>query len=148
MRPPNLVPLLDVMFVILLFLMLVADFGPRAHEPLHLPQATVTRDCWSGMRGTPLPVNIHHRDDRACPSRPCRVEEHWLITIHGRECTDPTYLRTVIVQELARAHPRSLSVEIRSDAAAPSGFAQRAVDACARLGIPKVYLAARRPTRY
>jgi hypothetical protein len=156
MRPPcpNLVPLLDVMFVVLFFLMLVTDLDPRSQEALRLPEATQFRECWSSARGTPLAINVHHRDDRACGpyahARPCGIDEHWWITVDGRECTDPAYLRTVLVQEIVRGNlggsfPRNRRVDLRSDASAPSGLAQRAMNACALLGIERVHAAARRP---
>lgn len=157
MRAPNLIPLLDVMIVILLFLMLVADFGPREREPLDLPDAFSIRDCTKGERGTPLTINVHHRDDRACSpyaqGEPCGIDEHWQITINGRECTNPTYLRTVLVQEAPRGDlggyfPRNRRIILRADAVAPTGMAQRAMNACARLGFQHVHVAAARPVSH
>ena len=145
---PNLVPLLDVMFMLLLFFMLGADFGKREQEPMNLPKARSIRECTSGWYGRSLTINAHHRDDRAC-SGPCRIEEHWLLTINGRECTDPLALRGTIAAESAEMQRGSIlgrRIIIRSDAGAPAWLPQRALYACAALGFQRIYIAAdRRP---
>jgi biopolymer transport protein ExbD len=141
---PNVVPLLDVMFVLLLFFMLVVDFEGRQQEPMTLPTARSILE--SREWGRPLTINAHHRDDRSCYGR-CALEEHWMLTVNGRDCSDPPMLRTTLVQEAAlrRTEPvRDRRIIIRADGSAPYGLAQQAMAACAALGFKKVYVAASR----
>ena len=147
-RPaPPLVPLLDVLFVLLLFLLLVADFGPRTQEPMLLPKAQCGNLCSMGAPPTVFTLNVHHRDDRTCPpharGRRCEEEGHWTMSIGGIECRDARTLRRVIARE-ASAHANRTTfmneqrVILRSDANAPCGLAQAAMDVCAGMGFHKV----------
>ena len=145
---PNLAPLLDVMFVLLLFLMLGVDFTGRVQEPLTLPEARSIRECKEMCCVDRLTINAHHRDDRAC-SGLCRVDEHWMLSVKGRDCTDPPVLRSMLVSEAVKGRRcgllRDRRIIVRSDAGAPSWLPQRAMNACAMLGFQRVYVAARRP---
>ena len=144
---PNLVPLLDVMFMLLLFFMLGADFGRRDQEPMELPRARCIKENCCRENRNPLTINAHHRDDRAC-SGPCRIEEHWLLTVNGRDCTDPATLRGTLAVESAgfqRGPILERQVLIRADAGAPAWLPQRAMNACAALGFQRVNVAVNRP---
>jgi biopolymer transport protein ExbD len=135
------------MFMLLLFFMLGADFGRREQEPLTLPQARAITDCTKYLRGRALTINAHHRDDRAC-SGPCRIEEHWLLTVNGRDCTDPMTLRGTIAVEsagLQRGPIQERRIILRADAGAPVWLPQRALNACAALGFQRVHIASTYP---
>jgi biopolymer transport protein ExbD len=149
---PPIVPLLDVLFVLLLFLMLNVDLGPREHEPILVPKARNTIDCTKGLTPTCLTVNVHHRDDRTCPShardRRCEEEGHWTVSVHGSDCSDPhdleNALRRVAGKYSYRINPvTEQRVIVRSDANAPYGLAQQAIDTCTRLGFRKIDVATR-----
>jgi biopolymer transport protein ExbD len=145
--------------VLLLFLMLGADFSPRDQEPLLLPQAAAIRECESYMRLLPPPVtiNVHHRDDRTCPPHVrdarCEEEGHWTITLNGNSCTRPEILagRLAWAASAGPQAPERMTdrrVVVRCDANAPSGLAQGVLDVCARMGFDRVRVAARRPVRH
>jgi hypothetical protein len=126
--------------------MLGADFEGRRQEPMTLPKARNLRECKEQLYYRALTINAHHRDDRAC-SGPCRIEEHWLLTVNGRECTDPLALRGTIAAESAELQRGPIierRIIIRSDAGAPWWLPQRAMNACGDLGFQRVYVAASR----
>ncbi len=143
---PNLVPLLDVMFMLLLFFMMGPGYDQRL-QPVTLPEARMVIECTKGMRGEPLTINAHHRVDRAC-SGLCRDDEHWMLSVMGRDCTDPLILRSMVAIESAEQQYGPIGgrrIIIRSDAGAPTWLPQRAMNACAMLGFQRVHVAARYP---
>src|SRR5215467_1546861 len=78
---PNLIPMIDIMFLLLLFFMLGADMGHRELEDLMLPHAkSIKEDKEAKGEQERLTINVHHRDVR-CPAydseRPCRDRSHW-----------------------------------------------------------------------
>ncbi|HVE39540.1 MAG TPA: biopolymer transporter ExbD [Planctomycetota bacterium] len=140
---PPIVPLLDVLFVLLLFLML-NDLGPREQEPMRLPKAHQIRVCWGHEYSRRLSINVHHRDDRTCPpnahGRRCEEEGHWTVSVHGIDCSDPRVLAEVLAR---KASPADTRMVIRSDDRAPYGLAKQAIDVCARMGFQRIPIAAR-----
>jgi hypothetical protein len=150
---PNLVPLLDVMFVLLLFILIGNDFGIRELEEVRLADARSMPECKeSRVRPRPLIINAYHRTDWHCDDYPlrrlCRSADHWRLDVLGRDCTTPAALDAVLQDRKTWRHGRSFSarrVEIRPDAEAPAGLAQLALAGCARQGIYEIDVAARRP---
>jgi biopolymer transport protein ExbD len=155
---PNLIPMIDIMFLLLLFFMLGADMGQRELEEVSLPKAVEATVDPTWNVDDRLTINAHHRLDVSC--RPyghrevCRQNDHWKLAIKGRDCTEPQQLAAVLHQETASSRKadvqgRTVSdrrVMIRSDASAPYGLAQRAMNACAEQGIYRVEVGAAKPT--
>jgi biopolymer transport protein ExbD len=158
---PNLIPMIDIMFLLLLFFMLGADMGQRALEEVRLPRAdSAAAEPPTTGPDPRLTINAHHRQDAACPAyaqnTTCRDNSHWRLAVKGRDCTDPESLAAVLKTETASsrhvdAGGRSISerrIMIRADAAAPYALAQRAMNACAEQGIYRIEVgAARLPAR-
>jgi biopolymer transport protein ExbD len=149
---PNLIPMIDIMFLLLLFFMLGADMGQRELEPVQLPKADeAMKDVQMKDR---LTINAHHRNEVTCADygrqKVCRDESHWKLGVKGKDCTDPKVLAAVIEKDSASfrhvdAEGRTLSerrVMIRADGAAPFALAQRAMNVCAGQGIYKVEVGA------
>src|SRR5262249_25976883 len=139
---PNLIPMIDIMFLLLLFFMLGADMGHRDLESVRLPQASQAGP--DPNKEDRLTINVHHRPQVRCAAydqqRICRDEAHWNLTFRGEDCTDAKKLSTTLVRtEDIRIRPLTESrVMIRADGAAPFGLAQRAMNVCAQNGIYKV----------
>jgi biopolymer transport protein ExbD len=151
---PNLIPMIDIMFLLLLFFMLGADMGHRELEDVQLPRAdNVTVDS----NDERLVINAHHRNDARCSALDrrdvCRDYSHWKLAIKAKDVTDPAELAATLQSETASSRHvdpqgRSISdrkVMIRSDAAAPYALAQRAMNACAEQGIYRIEVGAARP---
>lgn len=148
---PNLIPMIDIMFLLLLFFMLGADMGHRELEDVVLPKSAQAVEDKQTDR---LTINAHHRSDVACGAygrrETCRDTAHWKIAIKGKDCTDPATLAAELQKETAAsrkidANGRSLSdrkVMIRSDGAAPYALAQRAMNVCAEQGIFRIEVGA------
>src|SRR5262249_29000607 len=138
---PNLIPMIDIMFLLLLFFMLGADMGHRELEDVRLPQSTqAVRDPNPGR----VTINAHHKGETDCAAyarrETCREASHWQIVIKGKDCSDPATLAAELQKETAAFRRvddqgRSISdrrVMIRSDGAAPYALAQRAMNVCAQ----------------
>ena len=140
---PNLIPMIDIMFLLLLFFMLGSDMGHRELEDVRLPQATQAIED----RGTDrLTINAHHNDQVSCASNKsskiCRSEGHWKIAFRGEDCTEPAKLASALARTDGGPTRR---VMIRADAGAPFGLPQRAMNVCAKEGIYKVEVGAAMP---
>jgi len=154
---PNLIPMTDIMFLLLLFFMLGADMGQRELEEVSLPKADQAGIDPNPGPDNRLTINAHHRLDVSC--RPyshqevCRQNDHWKLAIKGQDCTEPQKLAAVLQQETASSRKadvqgRTVSdrrVMIRSDASAPYALAQRAMNVCAEQGIYRIEVGAAKP---
>ena len=85
---PNLIPMIDIMFLLLLFFMLGADMGQREIEEVLLPKATsVKKDDETKDKIPRLTVNVFHRYSNEVVCTPfakgqvCLEEAHWRVGI-------------------------------------------------------------------
>lgn len=153
---PNLVPMVDIVFLILLFFMLNADMSQRELEDVVLPTAeAVKEDKGETPKGT-LPrvnVNVYHSfDTEKCPyypkEQPCIEESHWAIGVKGIDY-NPETIKALLQKEadLERKDASNLQISerrvmIRADKAAIYGYVQKVMNACAEVGIYKVEIGA------
>src|SRR5438046_9604500 len=86
---PNVVPMIDIMFLLLLFFMLGADMSQRESVTLKLPQTDQIKPAPEVEADPITTVNVHHDSNLACPINDnggvCREPSHWLISIRGQE---------------------------------------------------------------
>ena len=161
---PNLIPMIDIMFLMLLFFMLGADMSQRDLEEVMLPQASEIKneDKDRGVEKRTT-VNVAHRLPRggfSCSVYEnhgiCREESHWLMAIRGKEYTQDTIAVQLKVEgdldkeELDPQTGKQLSkrfVMIRADQGAPYGFVQKVIEACAFAGIYKIEVGAAKPPK-
>ena len=161
---PNLIPMIDIMFLLLLFFMLGADMSQRelAGE-LVLPEAAqvpeTDKNKVEGVEYTT--INVHHEtpDGSPCPVNAnggiCREQGHWQWTIRGKNFNKDTLKEQLQIEaemnmELVEdpvAHKKlsARNVLIRADSAAPYGDIQKVIELCGTVGIYKVEVAAARP---
>src|SRR5262245_35089308 len=90
---PNLIPMIDLMFLLLLFITLRAGMRHRVLEEVVLPMAeSAIRDHAPEETLRRLTINASHKQEVACPTyrsrNVCRDEAHWEISFRGRNCTD------------------------------------------------------------
>ena len=135
---PNLVPMIDIMFLLLLFFMLSADMTQRELEDVELPKANTALED-PNKNDSRLIVNVHHGHagcaDYLSPAL-CHDLTHWHASIRNEDFT-PDQLMARMRQE-----PQDRKVMIRSDAKAPYGLPQRITLACAHAGITRVEVGA------
>ncbi len=158
---PNLIPMIDIMFLLLLFFMLGADMGHRELEEVTLPKASSIKEDKEdkGKKIDRLTINIYHRypTDLQCDvyaaGRVCRSPAHWRIGVRGIDCTEPAKLGAMLKGEADRfrtdAKAPAMSerrVMIRADASSPYGHIQDVMVLCARVGIYQIECGAARPS--
>ena len=154
---PNLIPMIDIMFLLLLFFMLGADMGHRELEDVRLPKAAQAKKENPNGSDHRLTINAYH-SETICSSyasqRVCRTDGHWKLALRGKDCTEPAALASALEKSTlwsvglrtCEAGPLSdRRVMIRADAGAPFGLAQRAMNVCASKGIYKIEVGASVP---
>lgn len=165
---PNLVPMIDIMFLLLLFFMLNANFDARATEELTPPRAKNAderkkdekSDAGSGSRVT---INIHHLTDKEmnCPNfkggKVCREDAHWLISVQGRrhKLTKEDLEKFLsVLRDLARPFREDKTTDnskservivVRADRQAPYGYIQKTYEQLALAGLYKVEVGVEKP---
>ena len=156
---PNLIPMIDIMFLLLLFFMLGADMGQRELEEVMLPKASSMKEDKENKEKdkNKLTINVYHRYEVKCQAylknQVCRDDSHWRTGIKGKDYSEPEKLGGYLKKEADATRggdPKNpqvseLKVQIRADASAPYGLAQRAMNTCAKAGIYKVEVGVARP---
>jgi len=89
---PNLVPMVDIMFLLLLFFMLGADMGQRELEEVKLPIANSTKeeksDDTDPSAAKRMTINVYHDFDHCSgyeATMLCADRSHWAIGIRGND---------------------------------------------------------------
>ncbi len=161
----NLIPMIDIMFLLLLFFMLGADMSQRELEDVVLPKADQVRDearerqVQEGGRTTVNIFHQHESDRFTCSAytggQVCRDMSHWLIAIRANYYSLDTIAAALDFE--AKLEPddeapptagKVLSkrhVMIRADENAPYGFIQKVIESCAAVGIYRIEVAAAKP---
>src|SRR5688572_18342997 len=119
---PNLIPMIDIMFLLLLFFMLGADMGHRELEQVRLPES---REATEDRPHDRLTINASHKEQAACPAyrdrKICRDEGHWEVVFRGKNCTEPDVLARALSETEGSVPLADRRVMIRADAGAPYG---------------------------
>ena len=159
----NLIPMVDIMFLLLLFFILGADMSQREQADLILPTASEIKEADKVKSEEPTTtVNVQHRPEGVgftCPiythGGQCRDMEHWMLVIRGRDYTldmlkpqleieANASMQTVMDPE-AGTFLSDRKVIIRADKAAPYGHVQRIIEACSQVKIYKIEVGAALP---
>ena len=158
---PNLIPMIDIMFLLLLFFMLGADMGKREHEEVLLPLADKVKEDDNQRSLDPeTTINIHHNIDVTCAVHEnggvCREDDHWKWAISGQ-----SYNKEDLAAELkilAELEPEAATdakggkqlsrrkALIRADRTAPYGHVQKVIELCGLAGIYKIQVGAAKPS--
>jgi biopolymer transport protein ExbD len=157
----NLIPMVDIMFLLLLFFILGADMSQREQADVVLPQADMVQEDKEKDTSEPTTtVNIQHRQESAsfnCPlnkmGQVCRDGEHWQIVIRGKEYTWESAEQQLKEEadldreydEEAKADLSNRKVIIRADRTASYGDVQRLIQLCSAAKIFKIEVAAAKP---
>ena len=160
---PNLIPMIDIMFLLLLFFMLSADMSQRELEEVVLPQANQVKENSNVKVENEVTtnINIHHSTPKGVSCAiyanggVCREPTHWLWAIRGHDYTAATIKDQLQVE--AQLHMETvkdvkaskilsaLKILIRADSGAPYGDVQKVIELCGSVGIYKVEVAAAKP---
>jgi biopolymer transport protein ExbD len=153
----NVIPLIDIMFLLLLFLMVGADMGQREWAELVLPQASHADASEPVSARDTRIVNVCGVGGGAASHDPrgLRDAAAWTYSMGGRDYTLDGLAAQLELEareraeagasgETARALSR-LTVLVRADRDAPYGMMQRLLTTCGELGIYRVEVAAAVP---
>ena len=166
----NMTPMIDCVFQLLIFFMLVTDISAVQLEAIRPPRAAEARPDDRPADGRVI-VNVAHRDDVGCPDfglydddpaskRICRHEGHWIYKLEGRAMNLGELARELAMRaEDLDSHGRSwrnpdsglsdLPLMIRADARAPYEAVARLLQVCGDpacgVKIWKVEIGARNP---
>jgi biopolymer transport protein ExbD len=159
---PNLIPMIDIMFLLLLFFMLNADMSQRELEEVTPPEARhSTKETKENTAPDRVTVNVHHDPNIDCAvyknAEVCRTEGHWRISVSGRSFTldvDGMKKLETVLYELAKSKmqnpsdPKAISertVMVRADRSAPFGYIQKVMEQTAKARMYKVEVGAGLP---
>jgi biopolymer transport protein ExbD len=139
---PNVVPLLDVMFLLMIFLMLGSDMSVRETAELTLPVADAAKETPVIRKDRVVTLNVVRRGSK-----------EWAYSMQGNEFgEDALPARLASVAQDAYEPPESdgrrlsaVTLSIRGDREAPYGAVQAALAACASAGIHRTEVAAAMP---
>jgi biopolymer transport protein ExbD len=139
----NLIPMIDIMFLLLLFFMLSADMTQRVAEDITLPIADKVKEDPKQKEGyETTTVNL--------------VTENgaWFVKIAGTAYPDWGHLRATL-DDLAKASPEpgnaaggffsSRAIMLRAEADAPYKEVQRLIQLCSAVGLYKIEVVAAKP---
>jgi biopolymer transport protein ExbD len=148
---PNLIPMVDIMFLLLLFLMLGSDMGQREFEDVILPIASAVQEDKDTHKEGVTTVNVYHKFNGVCENYKsggiCSERAHWSIGIRGQDYT-PSSIATQIKAEADMNRDKgnpTLSdrkVQIRADQSALYEYVQKVIEACALAGLYKIEIGA------
>lgn len=155
-QSPNLIPMIDIMFLLLLFFMLGADMAARETQEMLLPEAAKAKEI-DPTRDQTEPetiINIHHAPDGGvgCGKYDnkgvCRDKTHWKWTISGKSYEvqafkDQLKLLSDLALEdepdpIAKKKLSKRKILIRADRSAPYGDVQKVIEYCGQAGLYKV----------
>ena len=124
----NLTPLIDVVFLLLIFFMVSTTFTKESHLSLNLPEA-------SGEESTESPKQIE-----------IIIDANGQYVIGGRSLVS-TQIKTVIaaLEELS-AHDKTIPLVITADAKTPHQAVITAMDAAGQAGFSHLSLTTKKPT--
>jgi len=160
----NLIPMIDIMFLLLLFFMLGADMTQRELEDVELPLADMVKEEDPNKVEGDVRVNVnvfhtHTSSGFTCPTHStggiCRDLDHWAIAIRSNEYTLQTIAAALKeYAELSLEDPdpanggkrlSKVEVMIRADKKAPYSYIQRVIESCGGVGLYKIAVSAARP---
>lgn len=158
---PNVVPMIDIMFLLLLFFMLGADMSQRESVDMLLAEADKVKETKPDdeSQDPTVTVNIYHDANVSCPlntaGRVCRDNSHWKWSVGGIDFTFDTLkpelqaLADEFLEEdidpLAQKRLSRRKVLVRADKNAPYGDIQKVIEVAGGVGIYKIEVAASKP---
>ena len=155
----NLIPMVDIMFLLLLFFMLGADMSQREQADLVLASASEIKENDNVKTDEPTTtVNIQHREGN-CPINAnggyCREQDHWVLVIRGRDVPREAFKDQLKaeadetlepdIDPVAQVRLSARKVIIRADKAAPYGDINKVIETCSLVGIYTVEVGAAVP---
>jgi biopolymer transport protein ExbD len=141
----NLIPMIDIMFLLLLFFMLSADMSQRVNEDMKMPEADMVKEDPKKKEGyESTTVNLVGEMD------------NWFVKIAGHGYPDWENLKLALhdlahqAGEEETGNPAGTyfstrAIMLRADADAPYRAVQRLIQMCSKAGFYKIEVVATKP---
>ena len=157
---PNVVPMIDIMFLLLLFFMLGADMSQRESVEVKLPIANMIKESNIDDPDPTTTVNVHPGGDVAesivNDIRESRDAKYWVISMRGVPYT-VEQLKTQLKIEADEFPEPAVDAQagkvlsrkkllIRAERTAPFGLVQKVIETAGSVGMYKVEIAGSKPT--
>jgi len=152
---PQIIPMIDIMFLLLLFFMVGADMGQRELEDVRLPLLAMAMPIDKAPDAVrSLTINCYHVPEAECREYAgdgiCAEDTHWRIGIRGRDVAVEDLAS--VLEPFAAAHRKMLDpdvpllselpVQIRADRSILYGRVQAITSACGAVGIYRAEIGA------
>ncbi|MEK7447999.1 MAG: biopolymer transporter ExbD [Planctomycetota bacterium] len=161
---PNLIPMVDIMFLLLLFLMLGSDMGQRELEAVILPKGIYVKEDKAPkgvVEEQRTTINVYHLQDSGVDSvqcevyakrETCRNPKHWRIAVRGKDflAPDDKKFKELLKDEADIGRKKKTDkvserkIMLRADGSAPYSLVQGVMHSCAFAGIYKIECGAAR----
>jgi biopolymer transport protein ExbD len=157
---PNVVPMIDIMFLLLLFFMLGADMSQRESVEVKLPLADqIKEDKEKEQKDPETTVNIYPdpsvNEEVFKVASTCRDAKLWLIGIRGEQFNIEQLKTQLKIEadefpepEIDKQAGKVLSAKkvlIRAARFAPFGLVQKVIETAGSVGMYKVEVAGNKP---
>lgn len=163
----NMTPMIDIVFQLIIFFMLVTEFANTQLEQVRLAKASQAEEDKLPPKDR-LVINLAHLPSGQCQTlkydmqgnlvAPCPNREHWKVKINNRVIRMPELIQRLIIEgDLDRKPPprnkptaRGFSnrvVMLRADAGVPYKIMERVLSACAEARLHKLEIGVRKPTQ-
>ncbi len=153
----SMTPMIDIVFQLIIFFMLVSDFMQVDLERVWLPLAPAAVEDNKPDKDR-LVINISHHPPGSCDDlrynndgellQPCLDETHWKIKIKGQAISRDELEKEIRLegdQDRPSGGISNRAIMIRSDAGAPYSMVQKVFEACARARVWKIEIGATKP---
>ena len=132
--------MIDVVFLLISFFTLVMNFSQsEQHEEINLPRSELAQPP-EEAEAERIAVQALEDETILLGALSCGIESgDYASTSFGRALSDELNWR----QKIRKVTPSDVTIVVRGDAAAPTGFVQEIVAACQALGVQDFVLRAR-----
>lgn len=165
----NMTPMIDIVFQLITFFMLVTDMSQRELEQIDLPTAR-RAEIEEGGQPDRIFINIYHERSVACPDfdadqqagppgamgegvQVCHAPGHWRVSMKGKEMDRDTLLTELAYEAQQKLDPNDKAVslrtvQIRGDRSAPFEEVREVLATLAKVGIRHVEFGATIPAEH
>lgn len=141
---PNMTPMIDIVFLLMTFFTLVINFSQsESNERVHLPSSELAQPPETAP-ADPLTLQITERGEILVGNTVCRLDlPGYSDNGPGRPLSDMFREELRVMKAINKVEPGDLTVIVRADEEAETGFVQRVIQACQNQGMESFTLRAR-----
>lgn len=141
---PNMTPMIDIVFLLMTFFTLVINFSQsESNERVHLPSSELAQPPETAPTD-PLTLQITEDGEILVGNTVCRLDmPGYSSNGPGRPLSDMFREELRVMKAINKVEPADLTVIVRADEDAETGFVQRVIQACQNQGMESFTLRAR-----